>query len=339
MKPTVVQLHPKDGNMSWIELSIDTTHEAVDWVRTLLAGTTYTGDVRITKYNDLGLQHLSDRDVEQPHWAFTIWLYLLYDVGVRAYVDEIVNQLSPLHRTGLTTAIRTVVVEEKPEQNGVLNPLVHRIGQRFVVVAPDAPYQTETADEIPLRLKTTLAFGSGLHPATIASLQLLDRFIVPTMNVLDLGSGSGILSVAMAKLGARVLALDNDAMAVKSTQDAVRLNGVEQQVTVMEGSLGGGSELGHWMGGDTIDNMPIIQATETFDLIVTNILARVHIALADDYRQALRRTDARTGLLITAGFTAEREEEVDTALVEAGFEAIDCERLNEWVALAHQLKV
>jgi ribosomal protein L11 methyltransferase len=93
------------------------------------------------------------------------------------------------------------------------------------------------------------------------------------------------------------------------------------------------------MGGNIIDNMPTIDATQTFDLIVTNILARVHIALADDYRHALRRTDARTGLLITAGFTADREEEVDTALVEAGFEAIDCERLNEWVALAHQLKV
>jgi ribosomal protein L11 methyltransferase len=334
-----VQLRPKDENMQWIELSIDTTHEAVDWVRTLLAATNYTGDVRVTKYTDPDLHDLTDRDVVEPHWAFTICLYLLYDAHARGYVEEIVNQLSPLHRTGLTTAVQTAVVEEKRKDAGMLSPLVHRIGQRFVVLAPDAPYKTEVTDEIPLKLNTTLAFGSGLHPATIASLQLLDRYIVPSMNVLDLGSGSGILSVAMAKLGARVLALDNDSMAVKSTQDAVRLNGVEQQVTVTQGSLGGGSELGHWMGGDIIDNMPTIEATQTFDLIVTNILARVHIALADDYRQALRRTDARTGVLITAGFTAEREEEVDTALVEAGFEAIDCERLNEWVALAHQLKV
>jgi ribosomal protein L11 methyltransferase len=325
--------------MQWIELSIDTTHEAVDWVRTLLAATNYTGDIRVTKYTDPDLHGLTDRDVVEPHWAFTICLYLLYDAHARGCVEEIVNQLSPLHRTGLTTAVQTAVVEEKRDDAGMPSPLVHRIGQRFVVLAPDAPYQTEVTDEIPLRLNSTLAFGSGLHPATIASLQLLDRYIVPTMNVLDLGSGSGILSVAMAKLGAKVLALDNDSMAVKSTQDAVRLNRVEQQVTVTQGSLGGGSELGHWMGGNIIDNMPTIDATQTFDLIVTNILARVHIALADDYRHALRRTDAYTGLLITAGFTAEREEEVDTALVEAGFEAIDCERLNEWVALAHQLKV
>jgi ribosomal protein L11 methyltransferase len=92
------------------------------------------------------------------------------------------------------------------------------------------------------------------------------------------------------------------------------------------------------MGGDTINNVPTIEATATFDLIVTNILARVHIALVDDFRRALRRSDAYGGLLITAGFTAEREEEVATALIEAGFEAVDCERLNEWVALAHRLK-
>lgn len=324
--------------MPWMELSINTKHEAVDWVRTLLAATNYTGDVCITKYTEPHLNHITDRDVVQPCWAFTICLYLPYDARVRARVEEIVNQLSPLHRTGLTTAIEMAVVEEKPEHAGALSPLVHRIGQQFVVLTPDAPYQSETADEIPLRLKTSLAFGSGLHPATVVSLQLLERYIVPTMNVLDLGSGSGILSVAMAKLGARVLALDNDSIAVQSTQDAVRRNGVEQQVTVMEGSLGCGSDLGHWMGGDTIDNVPTIEATAIFDLIVTNILARVHIALVDEFRRALRRSDAHGGLLITAGFTAEREEEVATALIEAGFEAVDCERLNEWVALAHRLK-
>lgn len=322
-----------------MELSLDTTHEAVDWVRTLLAATNYTGEVRITKYTEPHLSRLTECDIVQPRWAFTICLYLPYDTRASVGVQEIVNQLSPLHRTGLTTAVEMAVVEEKPEQAEVLSPLVHRLGQRFVVLAPDAPYCSEAADEVTLRLKTTLAFGSGLHPATVVSLQLLERYIFPNMNVLDLGSGSGILCVAMAKLGARVLALDNDSIAVQSTQDAVLCNEVEQQVTVREGSLGCGSELGHWMGGNTLDNVPIIEATETFDLIVTNILARVHIALADEYRRALRRTDAHTGLLITAGFTADREDEVSTALTEAGFEAVDCERLNEWVALAHRLKV
>lgn len=320
-----------------MELSLDTTHEAVDWVCTLLAETNDIEDVQIAEYTKPNLPHLAEQNVAQPPWTFTIRFYLHYDARSGASVEKITSLLSPLHRTGLATVVQITRVEEKPIYTEGLNPLVHRIGQRFVMLTPDADYESEVADEVTLRLKTSLSFGSGLHPATIVSLQLLERYIVPSMNVLDLGSGSGILSVAMAKLGANVLALDNDSTAVQATQDAVRRNGVEQQVTVREGSLGRGSDLGHWMGGDSINNMPTIEATDTFDLIVTNILARVHIALADDLQRALRRTDDHKGLLITAGFTADYEDEVAMALTEAGLEAVDCERLNEWVALAHRL--
>ncbi|MCG6135456.1 MAG: 50S ribosomal protein L11 methyltransferase [Nostoc sp. LLA-1] len=314
--------------MSWMELSLDTTHEAVDWVCTLLAETIDINDVYITEY--------AESDSAHSDWSFTIRLYLPYDVSSRTRVEKIETLLSSLQRTGLTTDIQTSIVAEK--HTDVLKPLVHEIGQRFVVVNSDTPNQSETADKITLKLKKTLAFGSGLHPATIVSLQLLERYIVPNMQVLDFGSGSGILSVAMAKLGANVLALDNDSVAVQATQEVVNLNGVGPQVQVMQGSLGCGSDMGHWMGGNTVNNVANIAAKDTFDLVAANVLARVHIALADDFRQALRQTEAQPGWLITAGFTTDNEENVTTALIEAGFEVSDCERLNEWVALAYRLK-
>lgn len=316
--------------MRWIELSLNTTEEAVDWVCTLLSGTDYTQDIHIKKYTEPNLSSSVATDVVKSEWAFTIRLYLANDVHANARIEKIVNLLKPLERTGLTSAVEITEVEETAP--GGSSPL-HRIGKRFVVLSPDTPYQSEAAEEITLRLKTTLAFGSGLHPTTILSLQLLERYIVPTMNVLDFGSGSGILSVAIAKLGASVLAVDNDSVAVQSTQDAVHLNNVEQQVLVMKGSLGNGSTLGHWMGLDTIDKVPTINATETFDLIVANIQGRMHIALAPDFRQALRQT----GLLIAAGFTTDYEDAVSTALIDAGFEAVDCKRFNEWVALVYQI--
>jgi ribosomal protein L11 methyltransferase len=238
----------------------------------------------------------------------------------------------------MTSALAVAVVEEKPALVEGGNSLVHRIGQRFVVIGTDAPTHQNVADEVTLSLGSSLSFGSGLHPATRGCLKLIERYILPNFNVLDLGSGSGILSVAMAKLGARVLALDNDPIAVQATQDTVHLNQVEEQVTVKEGSLGQGSDLGHWMGGEVLNSVPTINATGTFDLIVTNILARVHIALAPDYQRALCRSDAQTGLLITAGFTTDYEDEVNQALIKEGFEAVDCERFNEWVVLAHRLK-
>lgn len=323
--------------MSWMELSLDTTTEAVDWVYTLLASTKYSSDIHIKEYQEKHPQTNIRASDTEGDWRYTINLYLPNDAHVNSRKEEIYNLLSPLERTGLTTTVDAVVVEEKAVNTEALNMGIP-IGKRFVILSPETPYTPKTTDEITLIIKKSLAFGCGLHPTTTLCIKLIERHILPTMNVLDLGSGSGILSVAMAKLGAQVLALDNDSVAVESTQDAVHRNGVEQQVTVMEGSLGCGSNFGHWMGGDSINNVPTIQPTGSFDLIVANVLARLHVALIPEYRQALRRTGTDNKILITSGFTSDYEETITTALEEEGFELLDCERLNEWVALVHQLK-
>ncbi|MBW4616972.1 MAG: 50S ribosomal protein L11 methyltransferase [Desmonostoc vinosum HA7617-LM4] len=318
--------------MPWMELSLNTTHEGVDWVYTLIAQTINIGDVQIREYAKLNQSSLDEQD-----WAFTMSLYLACDVHLHTRTEKIVNLLLPLHRTGLATAIRQSFIEEKPKDTDVINPFIHRIG-RFVILSPSLPDQSQAAEEVILRLNKTLCFGSGLHPTTATCLKLIERYISPGMNVLDLGSGSGILSVAMAKLGANVLALDNDMIAVQATQDTVRLNGVEQQVSVMAGSLGAGSDLGHWMNKDITDNIQKIPAKKSFDLITANILPWVSITLADEFQCALRQTDTNPGLLITSGFTVDNEENVATALTQAGFEFVGCERSHEWVALVYRLK-
>ncbi|GAB1541582.1 50S ribosomal protein L11 methyltransferase [Scytonema sp. NUACC21] len=323
--------------MLWIKLTFHTKNEAVDWVCTLLTATRYIDDIYVTNYTDVDISSSDRSDVSQPQWAFTIHLYVAHDTNAYERIEEIANSLLSLQRAGLCTPIEETVVENKPQLGG-LNPVANRIGQRFVILNPDIPYESKAVDEIVLRLKSSLAFGSGLHPTTILSLRLLERHVAPSMNVLDLGSGSGILSVAMAKLGAQVLAVDNDSIAVQSTQDAVNLNGVEPQVTVMRGSLGRGSDLGHWMGIGTIDNVPTIKDTETFDLIAANILGRMHITLAPDFRQALRRDGVHSGLLIASGFDTDYEDIITTTFTEAGFEAVDRESFDEWVAVAYQIK-
>jgi ribosomal protein L11 methyltransferase len=312
--------------MSWVELCLDTTTEAVDWVCTLLATTTYTSDIRISKYKQ--------SSETKEDWVFTIYFYLANDVYASQRIQQINNLLSSLHRTQLTTAIQAYVVAEKPE--GVnIDSFPVRIGKKFVVLSPDRIYESETADRIVLRLKTSLAFGSGLHPATMLAIGLLEKYVNPNMNVLDLGSGSGILSIAIAKLGGQVLALDSDRIAVESTQDAVNRNGVEQQVKVMQGSLGKGSEIGHWMGGNSMGEISTINPNGNFDLIVANILGRIHTSLAPDYHQALRWG----GMLIASGFNQDYEEFVVTALAAEGFEIVERESLGEWIAIALRLKI
>lgn len=318
--------------MPWMELSLDTTHEAVDWVRTLLATTDYVGDVQVSEYVAPHPETVAS-DAIAP-WAFTLCWHLPYDRRVRSRVEEIDQLLSPLHRTGLTTELEATVIDEKLNPSHSVTSPTYRIGQRFVIVPADAPDLSSSTDEISLRLQPSLAFGSGLHPATILSLRLIERWVQPGMSTLDLGCGSGILSVAMAKLGAQVLALDNDKVAVVATQDAVQRNNVTAQVTTQEGSLGKGSDLGHWMGGAIADEVPKVYPEAAFDLIVANILARVHVQLAADYRLALRHTSQNSGMLITAGFTTDHEPEVVEALTQAGFDIVDTERQGDWVSLA-----
>jgi ribosomal protein L11 methyltransferase len=319
--------------MAWLELSVNATYEAVDWVKTQLSATDYIHAIEITTYTSSESVPSTNQD---EAWEFTLRFYFPDNTEANTRLEKVSNLLSSLSRTGLTSALQIAVVKEKPTDSEA--PLIHRIGNRFVILPPDISYQSESSTEIPIQLGKTLSFGSGLHPATVLILKLIERYVAAPMHALDLGCGSGILSVAMAKLGATVLALDNDRIAVEATQDALVRNGVDHQVTVMEGSLGQGSGMGHWMGLNTIEAVPTIEPTAAFDVIAANILGRMHMTLAQDYRKALRQTDCSTGLLITSGFTTDYETELNKAFTEAGFEAVDCERFNEWIALAHRLK-
>lgn len=318
--------------MAWIELRTDATQEAIDWVNSSLAATNYTGDIAITEY----VETEATRDGQAFHWAYTIRLYLPDDQQGGKCIEAIEKQLSPLQRTRMISELQMIELKNKPILEEVSTSSIHRVGERFIILGLNNSDQINETD-IAIKLENSFAFGSGLHPATILCLQLLEQYIRPSMNVLDLGSGTGILSVAMAKLGAHVLAIDNDPIAVQATQNTAALNGVEEQVTVMQGSLGSGSDMGHWMGLQPLDHVPRIAATARFDLIVANVLGRIHIALAKDYHQALRPSSDSAGLLITSGFNTDYESEVSSALSEAGIEAIDRCAIDEWVALVHRL--
>lgn len=187
---------------------------------------------------------------------------------------------------------------------------VLHIGQR-VVVRPSWLEYDPREGEVVIVLDPGMAFGTGLHPTTQMCLMALEEHVQPGTSLLDLGTGSGILSIAGAKLGAwRVLALDNDPQAVEVARENVRRNGVEDRVTVMEGSLA--------------------QAHGCFDLVVVNILARVIVEMLE---QGLAARLTPEGRLILAGLIAEQETEVAEALRRAGLEPIERHQIDDWVGL------
>lgn len=311
--------------MPWIKLSVDATGEAVDWISTLLSEIGFTGE-RVLG-SALPEQAVSLDD--PANLAFTVQLYV-----PETAIDQartIRDRLSSLERTGMISAVRMAEVAEKTAGQYAFS---WQVGS-FVVLSPDAPLPSLNAEVIPLRLPPTLAFGSGLHPATWLNLQLLEQYVQPGMQTLDLGCGSGILSVAMAKLGAHVLALDNDPIAVQATAETAALNEVGDRVTVIQGSLGKGSELGHWMGNPLTESPATISPAANLDLITANLLGRIHLELAQDFRDALQHAQ-RPGILIASGFTVDYTSQLQEAFQPIGFQFKTQIQSGEWIGLVFQ---
>lgn len=320
--------------MTWIEICTSATDEGLDWICTALSALAPAAP-------ELASPEIQISSSADSNWQFQVQIYLKQPTPSGS-LAQIQAALSPMQRARLISPPETYLTDQKPDPQ----PLQQQLG-RFVI----SPTHPPAPDQIPLHLTPSLAFGQGTHPATRLALQLLERHVSAGMQSLDLGTGTGILGLAMAKLGATVLALDNEPAAVAAASATMRLNQVEAQVTVKLGSLGQGSELGHWLGnqvgqelGSNLDSTPVgspvgspvsspVAPAAQFDLIAANILARIHLALVQDYRLALRPS----GILITAGFTTEFAAEVEDALAEAGFERLEAVQLNEWVALAHRL--
>ena len=95
--------------MAWLEVRLDTTSEAIDWVRTLLVGAINPQYLHITNYLDLGLK--DSEDLEPAIWEFTILLYFPEDGRSRTKLDSLEQTLAPLYRTGLTTEMQVEIVE------------------------------------------------------------------------------------------------------------------------------------------------------------------------------------------------------------------------------------
>jgi ribosomal protein L11 methyltransferase len=181
-----------------------------------------------------------------------------------------------------------------------------------------------------------MAFGTGLHPSTRLCLQALEVYLVPGCTVLDVGTGSGILAIAAAKLGARsVLAIDTDPVAVTVARQNVVDNGVSQQIAVRRGSLVGGTSQGWMSRHDSVesgDSPPYLVQEGEFDLVLVNILAPVIMGMAP----GLAARTGPGGRIIASGIIDSQEEDVVHALQGHGFEVVERGRDTDWVSLVAQ---
>ena len=187
---------------------------------------------------------------------------------------------------------------------------VLRVSSRLVVCPTWRSYRPREGEAV-IRLDPGMAFGTGQHPTTLMCLRALEELLRPGVDVLDLGTGSGILALAAARLGATsVLALDIDPQAAAVARENVRLNGLEAVVQVAEGGLD-----------------EALRAA--FDLAMANISAPVIVEMASALAAVLRPG----GLLIVAGFSVESADRVSSGLARTGLMVERALADGDWRAL------
>lgn len=198
---------------------------------------------------------------------------------------------------------------------------VLRIGRQLVVKPTWRDYSPRPGDRVVV-LDPGMAFGSGLHSTTRLCLEALEDYLQPGATVLDAGTGSGILAIAAARLGAaHVLALDTDTLAVRVARENVILNQVESIVQVEAGTV-------QVSDSTHLDGAPA-QEPQISSLIVANILAETIIELTPGLVANL----APRGILIASGIIADRADAVVAKLRENSLSIVEQRRMGEWVAL------
>ena len=190
---------------------------------------------------------------------------------------------------------------------------VLRVGRRLVI-KPTWRRHRAAANDVVLALDPGMAFGTGLHPTTrlcLAALEgLADRGALDGARVLDVGSGSGILAIAAAKLGAAaVLGVDTDRIAIEATTANAARNRLAGRIAARHGTLPSGEP--------------------RFDVVVANLIASLLIALAPLLRDELRAG----GTLLASGVFFDRETEVRDAFAAVGLATTARSAEGEWVAL------
>ena len=174
---------------------------------------------------------------------------------------------------------------------------------------------------IDLLIDPALAFGSGHHESTNMCLALLSELARAGMSALDVGCGSGILSIAMKKLGAKVSACDTDEQAVTATQQNAEKNGVQID-KIWLGSVSSLNEQGS-----------SIAAQPQFDLVVANIIADVILILSADLKKALKPG----GKLVLSGILEKYKDRIEQAFSDLNF--VQMKKQNEWLSFVYERKI
>jgi ribosomal protein L11 methyltransferase len=300
--------------MNWLEVSLTVNGELAESVADVFARFAPNGVM-----TEQGVKFLDDEDEGTATGPITVRAYL----EVNDQLEETRQKLEEsLFYLGMITPVPTPVYKQIADQNWMEAWKLHYkpilIGQRLLILP--AWLESPEPKRIPIKIDPGMAFGTGTHPTTQLCLELMelsaDNCALTT--VIDVGCGSGILSIAALKLDAeKVLGVDIDIESVKNSRENADTNGVGEELILGQGSV---TEV--LSGSFQFKSAP---------LVVANILAPIIIRLFD---AGLTDLVEPNGEIILSGILAHQAENVIEAAQAKGLKRSDQRQIADWVAIS-----
>ena len=310
--------------MDWMEITVLTTTAGADMVSQILMDAGSSGTM-IEDKNDVALNQRPEGqwDIIDEEIArrigddVKVTGYYEVDAGlndrVRLVESEIrrVKGLELGFDAGKLEILQQTFAEEDWAENWkkAFKPI--RLGSHMVVKPGWADCELQPGDKL-IEIDPGMAFGTGTHETTGMCVELVEKYVTPGVDAIDVGTGTGILAIAAAHMGAKdVLAIDIDRVAVRVAEENVRINGFEATIRCAAGDL-----------LESVD----AQA----DVVIANIIADVIVMMAAPVKAHIRDG----GVFICSGISSERRQDVLDALDAAGYELLDARERGGWCAMA-----
>lgn len=313
--------------MKWTEVLIKVDPQAVEAVTDILYGLGAQGvaidepvDVQKLREDELYWDYIDEKLLENDTEETKIMAYFSEEeTNLPEKIAVIKEKIRNLTEFGLSIGSGTVELSNVNQEDWesawkqYFKP-VHVTDR--IVVKPEWEEYSPQEGEIVIEIDPGMAFGTGTHETTSMCINQIEKNLKAGDRVIDIGSGSGILSMASVLLGAeKATGVDLDPVAVRVALENVELNNLQDKIDILHGNL-----------TDVI--------REKADIVVANIMADIILILLEDVREFIKDD----GLFISSGIIQEKRAAVEARLLEKNFRIVEVETKGEWCAITAQKK-
>ena len=310
--------------MKWCEISIQTSHEAVELIAEIFRDLGASGVViedpeLVNDYITSGKLDYTDIPIAKETEVVVEKAYLPVNGELEGRIQTLQQEIKALESRGVNTAPAVLTTAELQDEDwsDTWKQYFHteKPGERVVIKPTWEEYEPKD-DEVVIELDPGAAFGTGTHATTSMCIRQLEKLVKPGMTVFDVGTGSGILSIISAKLGAtNIQAVDYDDSVLKIVEENLEQNNVQDIISVAQSDL-----------------MQNVHGKA--ELVIANIIADIIIRLFDQLDEHLEQG----GTLLTSGIIEDRIEDVLAAAEKHGYGVVERLENKGWACITFKRK-